>query len=198
MTRQSTKELTREKLLNRGVELITEQGYHGSGLQGILASVGIPKGSFYHYFSSKEQFSAEVIQHYIEPYIGLLEGWLLRSDLLAIEALEGYFAELMQGATQRQFRGGCLLGNLMGEIGDTSETCRLSLLKAVRRYRDKLAEGLARAQTEGCVRTDLTAHEMADLLVNDWQGAMLRMKVEQSVQPLVACCNSLLRDYFRA
>lgn len=196
MTRQVMKGLTREKLLNCGVILITEQGYHGSGLQGILENVGIPKGSFYNYFSSKEEFSAEVIQHYMDPFIRSLDDWLQRPELTGVQALDGYFAELIHEVAQRRFKGGCLLGNLIGEIGDTSEVCRLSLLKAVRRYRDKLAEGLLRAQADGSVRTDMAAQDMADMLVNCWQGAMLRMKVEQSVQPLEACCRGLLHDHF--
>jgi len=68
----------------------------------------------------------------------------------------------------------------------------------VRRYRDKLQEGLARAQQEGSFRRDLAAKDMADLLVNLWQGALLRMKIERSVRPLTQCCDMLLNGYFHA
>jgi TetR/AcrR family transcriptional repressor of nem operon len=89
------------------------------------------------------------------------------------------------------------LGNLIGEIGDTSETCRLALQKAVHDYRDKLKAGLAKAQAEGSLRTDQSAEEMADFLVNAWQGALLRMKIEQTTRPLEECCRNLLQEYFR-
>jgi TetR/AcrR family transcriptional regulator, transcriptional repressor for nem operon len=196
MSRQTSKQLTRAKLLDQGVTLIMEHGYHGAGLQTILQSVGVPKGSFYNYFPSKEDFSAEVIQHYIAPFIAALESQLERPGISAREALRDYFQVLIEEAARQGFRGGCLLGNLMGEVGETSEKCRVSLLTAVQRYRDKLAEALRRGQQEGSFRQDLTAATMADLLVNQWQGALLRMKVEQSVAPLTECTERLLNDYF--
>jgi TetR/AcrR family transcriptional repressor of nem operon len=188
---------TKEKLLDRGVELFTEQGYHGAGLQDILTSVGVPKGSFYNYFASKEEFGAATIAHYIEPFIQQLDGWLKRPGLDARDALEGYFGELIEELERRRFVGGCLLGNLIGEVGDTSETCRMALKNAVHRYRDKLEEGIERGQQEGVFRTDMGAEAMADFLSDAWQGALLRMKIEQSTRPLEACCKNLLRGYFQ-
>jgi TetR/AcrR family transcriptional repressor of nem operon len=196
MNRSSTAMSTREKLLDQGVAMITEHGYHGVGLQSILQSVGVPKGSFYHYFASKEDFSAEVIQHYIAPFIEQLDHELQRPDIDARQALRAYFRDLTEEAARRDFHGGCLLGNLMGEIGETSEKCRKSLHAAVNRYRDKFADGLRRGQREGVFRADLSAESMADLLVNQWQGALLRMKIERSVRPLEDCRDSLVDGYF--
>ncbi|BBL74568.1 TetR/AcrR family transcriptional regulator [Methylomagnum ishizawai] len=198
MTRTSTKHFTREKLLDQGVAMIMERGYHGTGLQELLAGVGVPKGSFYNYFASKEEFCAEAIGHYIEPFIQLLEGHLARPGRDALAALKGYFGELIGELERRGYKGGCLLGNLIGEIGDTNEVCLAALRGAVHRYRDALERGLARAQREGTVRVDLEAGAMADLLADAWQGALLRMKVEQSTRPLEACIGGLLDGYFRA
>jgi TetR/AcrR family transcriptional repressor of nem operon len=197
MSRRDVKEL-REKLLDQGVALLMEQGYHGTGLQELVRSVGVPKGSFYNYFPSKEAFSAEVVKHYIEPFITQLDSHLQRPDVNAETALKAYFNELIEETERRDFKGGCLLGNLIGEIGDTSDLCQLSLREAVRRYRDKLEEGLARAQQEGSFRKDLDAKDMADFLVNVWQGALLRMKIERSVRPLAQFCEMLLDGYFKA
>ncbi len=197
MSRRDVREL-REKLLDQGVALLMEQGYHGTGLQELVRSVGVPKGSFYNYFPSKEAFSAEVVKHYIEPFIRQLDSHLQRPDVNAETALKAYFNELIEETERRDFKGGCLLGNLIGEIGDTSDLCQLSLREAVRRYRDKLEEGLARAQREGSFRKDLDAKDMADFLVNVWQGALLRMKIERSVRPLAQFCEMLLDGYFKA
>ena len=197
MSRRDVREL-REKLLDQGVALLMEQGYHGTGLQELVRSVGVPKGSFYNYFPSKEAFSAEVVKHYIEPFITQLDSHLRRPDVNAETALKAYFNELIEETERRDFKGGCLLGNLIGEIGDTSDLCQLSLREAVRRYRDKLQEGLARAQREGSFRKDLDAKDMADFLVNVWQGALLRMKIERSVRPLAQFCEMLLDGYFKA
>jgi len=198
MPRTSKKLTNRENLLKQGVTLLMQQGYHGTGLKEILDAVQIPKGSFYNYFGSKENFAAEAIQHYINPFIDQLNSHLQNPANDALSALLCYFNALITELEKADYKGGCLLGNLMGEIGDTSELCKASLQTAVHRYRDLLQTGLITAQQEGTVRTDKSAEEMADLLVNMWQGALLRMKIEQSSTPLKQCCENLLGDFFKA
>lgn len=198
MVRSAEKNVNRELLLDQGVALLMEHGYHGTGLHELLQTVGIPKGSFYNYFGSKEEFGAEVVHHYIEPFIQRLEFHLGHSDRPAADSLEAYFGELIAELKRRRFVGGCLLGNLIGEIGDTSDLCRGALATAVRRYRDRLRDGIARAQSDGTFRHDIGADELADFLSDAWQGALLRMKIEQSTAPLEACCRHLLRGYFRS
>jgi len=197
MSRRDAAEL-RTKLLDQGVALLMERGYHGAGLQELVQRVGVPKGSFYNYFASKEAFAAEVVAHYLDPFIARLDGRLQRSDLTALESLTGYFDELIEETERMDFKGGCLLGNLIGEVGETDDLCAASLQAAVRRYRDKLSQGISRAQQEGSLRRDMKAEEMADLLVNFWQGALLRMKIEKSTRPLRQFSDLLLGDYFRA
>ena len=196
MPKSSKKELNREGLLNQGVVFFMNQGYHGTGLQEILDAVNVPKGSFYNYFSSKEEFGAAVIQHYIEPFISRLSTHLQQSGSDALGAIRRYFDELIVELEENKFKGGCLLGSLMGEIGSTSDVCQQSLQSAIARYRDLLQSGLAQAQQQGSVRTDKTPEEMADLLINTWQGALLRMQIEKSSAPVKQCCHDLLDDFF--
>lgn len=198
MIRVQQKQQNRENLLNQGVALLMEQGYHGTGLKEILDAVKIPKGSFYNYFGSKENFGAEVIHHYIEPFIVQLTAYLQQNEDDALGALQLYFNALITELEKAQFKGGCLLGNLMGEIGDTSDLCQQALQVAVNRYRNLLQSALAKAQQQGSVRKDKSAEDMADLLVNAWQGALLRMKIEKSAAPLKQCCQDLLGDFFKA
>ncbi|MGR9052933.1 MAG: TetR family transcriptional regulator C-terminal domain-containing protein [Gammaproteobacteria bacterium] len=198
MSEMTQKQINRVNLLSQGVKLLMEQGYHGTGLKEILDAVKIPKGSFYNYFGSKERFGAEVIEHYIEPFILRLNAHLTRSEGDALGALERYFGEQIAELEKNEFKGGCLLGNMMGEIGDTSELCRQALKTSVKRYRNLLQSGLAQAQRQGTVRNDLDAAEMADLLANAWQGALLRMKIEKSSEPLKQFCRHLLQGYFKA
>jgi len=196
MSKLSKKEFNRESLLNQGVVFFMNQGYHGTGLQEILDAVNVPKGSFYNYFSSKEEFGAAVIQHYIEPFILRLSTHLQQSGSDALGAIRRYFAELIVELEENKFKGGCLLGSLMGEIGSNSDVCQQSLQSAIARYRDLLQSGLAQAQQQGSVRTDKTPEEMADLLINTWQGALLRMQIEKSSAPVKQCCHDLLDDFF--
>ena len=186
MDRHARKLENRQRLLDEGVKLLLQQGYHATGLQEILSRVGIPKGSFYNYFASKEDFGAAVIGHYIEPFILQLDDWLDRPKLDPVSALQGYFNTLIAELRANDFKGGCLLGNLMGEIGDSSERCRQALQRALHRYRDKIAAALHRAQEQNLIRSDRTAEELADFIVDYWQGALLRMKIERSTAPLEA------------
>ena len=198
MPKPTKKEFNKENLLNQGVAFFMNQGYHGTGLQEILDAVGVPKGSFYNYFGSKEDYCAEVVHHYINPFIAQLSAHLSKSDTDALGALKCYFDELTVELEKNEFKGGCLLGNLMGEIGSSSSICQQSLQSAVRRYRDLLQSGLAQAQQQGTVRLDKSAAEMADLLINTWQVALLRMQIEKSSAPIKQCCRNLLEDYFKA
>lgn len=177
--------------------MLMNQGYHGTGLQQILDAVNIPKGSFYNYFENKEHFGAEVIQYYIDPFLEQLAMHLKNSDADALGAIQCYFDELIEELERNNFKGGCLLGNLMGEIGDTSDICQESLQIAVNRYRDLLQSGLEKAQDQGTVREDKIARNMADLLINTWQGALLRAKIEKTSIPVTQCCQELLGDYFK-
>lgn len=195
MTAQPAPDDTRKRLLDQGVAMMLSGGYHGTGLAEVLKAAKVPKGSFYYYFASKEAFGAEAVAHYLAPFLRRLSGRLAEPDLNGMEALCAYFGDLAQDLVANDFKGGCLLGNLMGEIGDSSPAAREALGKAVDRYRDLLASGLARAQAEGAARRDRDARAMADLLFDGWQGAMLRMKVAQSAAPLHAFIQETLRGY---
>ena len=192
------KQINKHNLLDEGVALLMRQGYHGTGLKEILDAVNIPKGSFYNYFGSKENFAAEVIVHYITPYLNQLNQYLNESEGNAVAALNRYIEESIAELERTDFKGGCLLGNLMGELSDTSDLCRIALQNALNDYRNVWEEGLRRGQTEKRIRADKSANEMADLWVNAWQGALLRMKIEQSTEPLKQCYSQLLGDFFKA
>ncbi len=197
MEKINQKQINRENLLNKGVGLLMKQGYHGTGLKEILDAVKIPKGSFYNYFGSKENFAAETIEHFILPYITQLQNYLAQSEGNALGGLERYIKESIVELERTDFKGSCLLGNLIGELSDTSDTCRIALKTSLNRYRDVWELGFSCAQNEGAIRTDKSARELADIWVNAWQGALLRMKVEQSVAPLNQCYQELLLNFFK-
>jgi TetR/AcrR family transcriptional repressor of nem operon len=197
MTKVTKKQINREKLIDQGVSMLMTQGYHGTGLQEILDEVQIPNGSFYNYFGSKEAFCSEVIQHYVDPLVKHVVDDLRGSEEKSLRVLNKHLKDLSAHYKKNQFEGGCLLGNLMGELGNNSEVIRSSLNLAVTKYRDAIKESLSMAQDNELIRKDLSAKYMADLLVNSWQGALLRMKVERSIAPLEACRKSLMDGYFK-
>ena len=172
------------------------QGYHGTGVKELVDAVGIPKGSFYQYFESKEHFCALAVDHYIDPYISSLKIHVEQQTGNALGAIQSYFMEQASKAASDNYQGGCLLGNLLGEVGEGQETCHQALKSAVNRYCEQIQIAFQQAQIEGTVSQRIEAKEMANILFCAWQGALLRAKVERSTWPLDACLKSLLEDSF--
>ena len=189
---------TREQILKAAIRVFSKHGFAGGRVEHISRLAKTHDRMIYYYFGSKENFAAEIIGHYIEPYLVQLQTYLNQDDGNAFVALERYLNESIVELEKTKFKGGCLLGNLTGEIGDTSDICRDALQIALGRYRDVWEIGFSLAQKEGEIRIDKTAREMADLWVNSWQGALLRMKIEQSTAPLIHCKEALLDDFFKA
>lgn len=189
------KELKREQILDQGIHLLMTHGYHGTGVKLLLNTVNVPKGSFYSYFESKENFTAEAITHYIEPFLNRLEFYLAQPGLDGLAAIKAFFGSYIEELEQSELKGGCLLGDMMGEVGGVSDLCTQALRTAINRYCALLEQGLNAAQQSGIVRSDIPTETMARLLFDAWQGALLRMKLEQSSIPLHRFSSELLDRY---
>ena len=107
---------TREALLHCGMEVLTEQGFAATGIDAVLKRVRVPKGSFYHYFDSKEAFVQQVLQRYAAYFARKLDRWLLDESVLPLRRLSNFVEDAKAGMARHQFRRGCLVGNLGQEI----------------------------------------------------------------------------------
>ena len=176
---------TRNRLIQSGITLFQKNGYHATGLKELLASAGVPKGSFYHYFRSKEHFAADAIREYIRPYIDHLESLLgAEDDLRMLDRLRGYYVHHVGEFERTGAVSGCLLGNLLGEIGDNNPLALSEIDQSVQRYCGVLTEIICAIQVEGDLRQDIAPESLAATLFDAWQGALLRMQSEQSSRPL--------------
>lgn len=170
-------------------------GYHGTGIKQVLDKVGVPKGSFYNYFDSKESFAQAVIDHHsLCVQQNLAAAFAGAPDPLS--GVRAFFATLTEDFVAADYTGGCLIANLGAEL-EGSETLRTSLSAAWTAWRDGVAVGLRAAQRDGTVRADIDAVDLADLLLESWEGAVIRMKIDRTVEPLGKCLHRLLDDYFR-
>jgi TetR/AcrR family transcriptional repressor of nem operon len=196
MARPRLSEKTRQRLLDEGVAKFLQQGYHGTGLKEVLDRINVPKGSFYNYFDSKEEFAAAAIHHYADCFAQKMQKAIADAPD-PYTGLRRFFESLMADFEAAGFVGGCLIANLGGEL-EGSDICRESLATAFRDWRDGVAEVLRRSQEIGLVRKDMEASDMADLLTEAWEGAVIRMKIERSLDPLRRVIARLLDDYFRS
>jgi len=176
----------REKLLCAGLALLHANGYSASGIQQIVDVAGVPKGSFYNYFASKEAFCAEIVDLYFEQHLPELRALLRDPHRPPLDRLRGYFADRMGGFQNGGYLRGCLLGNLSLEMADQSELLRARLAAHFQTWCGLLAECIASAQNTGGVRCRLPAEVLAGFVLNSWEGALLRMRVEKSAAPLHA------------
>lgn len=163
---------------------MVEKGYNHTGIQEILQTVGVPKGSFYHFFSSKEEFGLAIIDYDSQMHDRIVAQYLGDTNLSPLNRLKRYFAFKLEEFETLHYREGCLFGNLSQELADQNERFRLSLQQATERWRAQFAQCIAAAQAAGEISKQQQAQDLAEFCLNSWEGALLQMKVTKSDAPL--------------
>jgi TetR/AcrR family transcriptional regulator, transcriptional repressor for nem operon len=179
-TRQDTKTL----LLEAGIELMNEKGYSNTGIQEILQRVGVPKGSFYHYFESKEDFALQIIEHHQLNCRAKLERTLKNTELSPLARLREYCELGKRDLEASNCRKGCLIGNLSQEMADQSERLRAALSGVMALWRDNFTTCIAEGQKAGEISQAWPAAKMAELFICGWEGAIMRAKSSKTLDPL--------------
>ncbi|MFB9981980.1 TetR family transcriptional regulator C-terminal domain-containing protein [Mesorhizobium kowhaii] len=176
---------TRNNLVQAGLRMFHTGGYAATGIQGIVESVGVPKGSFYNHFASKEAFGVEVIDAYFARNQDKLRTMLCDADVAPLVRLEAYFDDRIEAFRAAGFVKGCLLGNISAEVADHSALVREHLVKHFGSWSGFFETCLAQAQEEGVIGDQLPAALLARFVLNSWEGALLRMRAEKSDAPLI-------------
>jgi TetR/AcrR family transcriptional repressor of nem operon len=184
MTRSARSNDTREHLLATGEAIILSKGYAAVGLTEILTRAGVPKGSFYHYFRSKEGFGVEMLQRYFANYDQRLQETLLQDTAPARTRLLRYFDAWRQGYTDGGCHGGCLAVKLSGEVSDLSEPMREALASGMGQVVARLAATIRTAQEDGSLAKQIDADHCAQAVYALWIGSSLMQKVLHQQQPL--------------
>lgn len=175
---------TRELLLRAGLEVLTEKGFSATGIEEILGRVGVPKGSFYHYFESKEAFGLDLIERYGEFFARKLDRHLRNLALSPLGRLYAFVDDAKAGMARFDYRRGCLIGNLGQEMGALPESFRARLQDTFEDWQRRLAACLVEAQEAGELARNVDAAQVAAFFWIGWEGAVLRAKLEQSATPL--------------
>ena len=183
MTRLDGSAPVRERLLEDGLAILKERGYHGTGIKTVLDRVAVPKGSFYNYFDSKEHFGVEVIRRFARQCNQRMDACFDAPGRDALSALREYVDQEIIWHEHQQFHG-CLVGNLSAELGATNQACKEALETAYRGWQERFTRVLARAQEEGTVPEDVPASELGRVTFDAYEGALLRVKLSGSSAPL--------------
>ena len=175
---------TRELLLRAGLEVLTEKGFSATGIEEILGRVGVPKGSFYHYFGSKEAFGLDLIERYGVFFARKLDRHLSNPSLAPLDRLRAFVADAVDGMSRYQFRRGCLIGNLGQEMGALPESFRARLKATFEDWQSRCAVCLREAQKAGEIAPTADTEQLAAVFWIGWEGAVLRAKLQRSAAPL--------------
>lgn len=197
MARTAGKSNVPNQLLDAGRELFLTHGYNAAGIQQITDRAGVPKGSFYNHFDSKEVFAAMIIDQYAEE---LRKNWaemMRAAPPEPLAAIHYVFAQLIARHESDACWKGCLIGNFAAEMAEASELCRQRLAVTLNGWRIALAKLIREAQEAGELRQDMDALTLAALVWDVWEGAILRMKVERSTVPLRESTDLVLNHLLR-
>ena len=175
---------TREALIRCGMELLTEQGFTNTGLDQILKKVNVPKGSFYHYFENKEAFGYVVLENYSEYFIHKLEKHLVHSEMPALDRLQCFMDDAIQGVERFDFKRGCLVGNLTQEFGSSHELFKQKLETVFKQWQQRIADCITLAQKEGVLDAIIDSDELAEFFWIGWEGAVMHSKLNQNKQAM--------------
>ncbi|WP_263365434.1 TetR/AcrR family transcriptional regulator [Edaphobacter bradus] len=179
-----TKPNTREHLIDVGLQRIYATGYASTGVKEILDLAGVPKGSFYHYFRSKEAFAEEVLQRYVAEESRRTESIFSDTKFPPLTRLRSYFEEMKCLCGYTGPNNGCLLGNLSIEIAGQSDLLQTLLSRSFNSWQQSIADLLRSAIDRGDLAQTANPDELASFLLNSWEGALVRTKAEKSNQPL--------------
>ncbi len=173
----------RERLLDAGLETLHRRGFNGCGVQEITEAAGVPKGSFYNHFESKEALGAAVLDRYWQQRAETSLRILDDAKVRPCERLRRYFGSMAAKMAKRGYTGGCLIGNLGAELSDHSKLVSDHLAAVFAGWTEAVETCIRDGQRDGEIGADCDAAILASFLINAWEGAVLRAKVEKTGTP---------------
>ncbi|MFP3794868.1 TetR/AcrR family transcriptional regulator [Paraburkholderia sp. SIMBA_027] len=175
---------TRAALIRAGMELLTGQSFAATGLDAVLKRVGIPKGSFYHYFESKEAFGRVLLDAYDAYFLAKLDRWLLDTSRPALDRLAAFVDDAKAGMARHDYTRGCLAGNLGIEVDILPDDFRGTLERVFQGWQARVAACLHDAQQAGELAPHADLDALAACFWIGWEGAVMRARLVRSDAPL--------------
>ena len=175
---------TRDHLIAVGLDLMRRSGYGATGLKEILDAAGVPKGSFYHHFGSKEEFTAVVLERYAALEREHCREVLGNTRQCPLERLRRYFKDLIRTAGQSAPIQGCLIASLSLEVAGVSPLLQGRLSSSFAHWQAAVTAVLLEAVEKGDLPKSTRPEALAGFVLNSWEGALLRSQADESDAPL--------------
>ena len=177
-------ENTRDKLIALSIQTMAVKGFNNTGIAEILTQADVPKGSFYHYFKSKDDLGFAIIEEYGHQLHQGIVKHLETANGSALTRLQSYFTMIL-GYFEGNFGlCNCLLGNLGQELSMQNSAMREAIFTHYCAVENTIADSLRQAKAEGELASNLDEQVLAKMFFASWEGCLVRAKLEQSAQPL--------------
>jgi TetR/AcrR family transcriptional repressor of nem operon len=173
----------KEQLVDAGSRVLFEKGFHASSINDIVDAAGVPKGSFYNHFESKEALALEAVRRYVESYD--FSG-LRQEGGSPLARLRAHFRSVAELTIARGVGLGCMLGNFSTEFPEPTSAIRQFVSGALTAWGNEVATCLEAAQAAGELAESVDTHALGHYLVNAYEGAVARAKVSGDRAPLDA------------
>jgi TetR/AcrR family transcriptional repressor of nem operon len=184
---------TKALLIRTGLEILTEYGFSATGLDTILKQARVPKGSFYHYFKSKEAFGIELVDAYDAYFIKKLIRYLQHDDVPPLERIVNFTQSAISGMQKYDFKRGCLVGNLNQELNHLSEDFKQRLLLSYTCWQSHIKHCLDLAKKHNTIQSHVDTTMMSEYFWIGWEGAVMRSKLTKTSKPLTLYTEMFLR-----
>ena len=181
----------REHILDAGLGVLLQKGYNGTGVKEIVDAAGVPKGSFYNHFTSKEAFVIEAIEKVASEDIEKAKAMLSDKALAPKQRLLNYFDGSCAQITDEGFHGGCLIGNLCLEMADENEAIRETTSNIMCQQIKLIKECLREAKQAGQLAESISSEDLAEFIFYAWEGAIMRVKGSRDCRPFSVFKNQL-------
>jgi len=173
---------TKEKIIQAAFGIIHKKGFNNTGIQEILKTAGVPKGSFYFYFQNKDDLGLHLTDYFLASFISMADE-TLKTNKSPIAQLRLLFDQLLNNCEMADFQGGCLIGNLAQESGGLNDKFRVKLNEAFNVMQGKIGEFLQNAVSNNELPETTDVNETAGFILSGFEGAILQMKVAKSTEP---------------
>ncbi|MEV1019539.1 TetR/AcrR family transcriptional regulator [Streptomyces sp. NPDC050264] len=175
---------TRRSILDTAQRIMSHKGFAAVGINEVLSEAGVPKGSFYHYFSSKDAFGEAMMRSYFTDYLADMDRILAEPDSTSAQRLMNYWQAWRETQSVDECQGKCLAVKLGAEVSDLSESMRLALKEGTTAIVDRLERAIAAGLEDGSLSVDDDARTTAQVLYDMWLGASVMAKIHRDAGPL--------------
>lgn len=175
---------TRTDIIRAGLGIMARQGFNSTGIDAVLKRAKVPKGSFYHYFSSKQDFGLNVLDHFAQGIDGIFTSFLTDDSASPLTRMKNCVESLAVRFEDNNCSIGCIAANLGQEMADQSEEFRGKLAEIFRSWIGHFERCLSEARDAGEIPEDLSPGYAAECFLSGFEGALLVSKVMKSPLPL--------------